>query len=179
MSYLSSTNVRPKYSFSLRLKWEDTRSSSSRDNSLGCGIGNCLKRALGLSIWGHYHFWSKLFEIHNKLKYCYNNLIKLFKILYCTWTSSSSFLSSRRCTWQSLPSVIYNGGQEVRFKLSSVLVVYVVNGVLELITVNQHQPCLDNANHDISRTFQLCRNLVSVNANWQRSNISLQRAVLF
>ena len=36
LTYLSSTNVSPKYSFSLRLKWEDTKSRSSLDSSLGC-----------------------------------------------------------------------------------------------------------------------------------------------
>ena len=34
---MSSINVSPKYCFSLRLKWEDTKSKSSRANSLGCG----------------------------------------------------------------------------------------------------------------------------------------------
>lgn len=35
-TYISSINVIPKYSFSFRLKCEATRSSNSRDRSLGC-----------------------------------------------------------------------------------------------------------------------------------------------
>lgn len=36
-TYLSSKKASPKNSFSLRLKWEDTKSRSSYDSSLGCG----------------------------------------------------------------------------------------------------------------------------------------------
>ena len=36
-TYLSSQNASPKNSFSLRLKWEETKSRSSYDRSLGCG----------------------------------------------------------------------------------------------------------------------------------------------
>lgn len=35
VAYVSSTKVNPKYSFSFRLKWDETKSRSSRDNSFG------------------------------------------------------------------------------------------------------------------------------------------------
>lgn len=37
VAYVSSTKVKPKYCFSFRLKWDETKSRSSRDNSFGCG----------------------------------------------------------------------------------------------------------------------------------------------